>query len=189
MISLIQRNAQELRELHAAMHRTYRVRSLSQVNAAAWKQACEVFHSNYDRLAFPGGLTRAYDLLKKPDEAIIEAAIAFLEADPYFFRSGYVKADLVRAVSKFPLAPKQQARLQQVILDRVRGPTRREFRKYCNLAPYVTAPGFEHELGELANAADPVTARNATWVLEAVRRSVSKSPQGWQARRKDENGS
>jgi hypothetical protein len=177
MISLIQRNAQELRELHEAIHRTYRVRSLSKSNAAAWTQACEVFHSNYDRLAFPGGLTRAYDQLRKADAAIIEAAIVFLEADPYFFRSGYVKADLVRAVSKFPLSPKQQMRLQQVIIDRIKGPTRREFRRYCNLAPHVTTPAFEREVAALANTPDQVTARNASWVLEALRRSV-KSPSG-----------
>ena len=176
MLSLIQRNAQELRELHEAVHRTHRVRSLSKENGAAWKQACAAFHSSYDRLAFPGGLTRAYDLLKKPDAAIIEAAIAFLEADPYFHRSGYVKADLLRAVSKFPLDRRQQTRLQRVIVDRIKGPTRREFRRYCNLAPHVTVPAFEQEVAELANASDPVTARNATWVLEALRRSVSESP-------------
>ena len=178
MISLIQRNAEELRELHQAIHRTHRVRSLSKANAAAWKQACDAFHSNYDRLAFPGGLTRAYDLLKKPDGDIIEAAIAFLEADPYFFRSGYVKADLARAVSKFPLAPGQQARLRQVIVDRIKGPTRREFRRYCNLAPHVSTSAFEQEVAELANAPDQVTARNAAWVLEALRRGVGKSPRG-----------
>ena len=176
MLSLIQRNAQELRELHEAIHRTYRVRSVSQANANAWRQACAAFHSNYDRLAFPGGLTRAYDLLEKPDAAIIEAAIAFLEADPYFFRSGYVKADLVRAVSKFPLDQRQQARLQQVIIGRIKGPTRREFRRYCNLAPHVSTSAFEQEIAELANAPDPVTARNAAWVLEALRRTVRESP-------------
>lgn len=177
MISLIQRNAQELRQLHEAIHRTYRARTLSKANAAAWTQACEAFHSNYDRLAFPGGLTRAYELLKKLDAAVIEAAIAFLEADPYFFRSGYVKADLVRAVSKFPLTPKQQTRLQRVIIDRIKGPTRREFRRYCNLAPHVSTHAFEKEVERLGDAPDQVTARNASWVLEALRRSV-KSPGG-----------
>ena len=175
MISLIQRNAEQLRELNEAIHRTYRARSLSKTNAAAWSDACEAFHSSYDRLAFPGGLTRAYDMLRKRDAAILEPVIAFLEADPYFFRSGYIKADLVKALSKFPLDQRQRTRLQQVIVARVKGPPRREFRKYCNLAPRVTAPEFEDDLDRLAGSSDPVTGRQAKWVLEALRRSREKS--------------
>ena len=178
MISLIQHNARELGELHAAIHRTFRARSASKAHLAAWKQACEAFHSNYDRLAFPGGLTRAYDRLKQRDEGMVESVIAFLEGDPYFFRSGYVKADLLRALSKLPLDQGHRARLRQVILERVKGPARREFRRYCNLAPYVSTPGFEHELQTLEDSTDPVVARQAAWVLAALRRGVQKPSRG-----------
>jgi hypothetical protein len=179
MINLIEHNAGELRELHAAIHRAFRSRDASKAGFAAWRQACEAFHSNYDRLAFPGGLNRAYDHLKQGDAEVTEPVIAFLEADPYFFRSGYVKADLLRALPKFPLDQRQRARLRQVILARVKGPARREFRRYCNLAPHVTTPGFEEELATLAaGSQQQLTARHAGWVLAALRRGVQKRSRG-----------
>ena len=170
MIGLIQHNARELRERHEAIHTAYRTRSVSKENWSAWTQACEEFHSSYDRLAFPGGLKRAYELLKQRDISIVEPVIAFLEADPYFFRSGYIKADFLRALPKFPLDNQQRVRLQEVILDRLQGPRRREFRKYCNLAPYVSTALFEQKVAALTNDRNEAVARSANWVLVALRR-------------------
>jgi len=83
---------------------------------AAWKEAARVFHESYDRLAFPGGIAREFELLKAGEPTAIEMAVCFLEADPWYFRSGYHKADFLRLLRKHPLSDDQCARLRDVIL-------------------------------------------------------------------------
>jgi hypothetical protein len=46
------------------------------------------------------------------DSAEIETAISFLEADPYFFRSGYMKEEMWGRLKKAQLSPKQLSRLE-----------------------------------------------------------------------------
>jgi hypothetical protein len=75
---------------------TYAQRSNSEAPHAAYSEACATFHSFYDQLAFPGGLERGLELLKAHDPSTIETAVSFLEADPWFHRSGFIKADLLR---------------------------------------------------------------------------------------------
>lgn len=38
----------------------------------AWRQACELFQAQYDQLAFPGGLTKAFACLKQQDLTTIQ---------------------------------------------------------------------------------------------------------------------
>ena len=45
--------------------------------------------------------------------------MSFLEVDPYFFRSGYIKADLLRHLKRAPLTRSQEQRLRNVILARL----------------------------------------------------------------------
>jgi hypothetical protein len=84
-----------------------------------WKRACEVFHSWYDELAFPGGYSGYLDRLMAGNPETMEAAICFLEMRPYFFRSGYMFDALLRKAKHAPLSPGQSARLQ-VVVDEVR---------------------------------------------------------------------
>ena len=46
------------------------------------------------------------------DQHTIEAAHCFLELRPYFFRSGYMRKELLRKINRGPLSLKQLARLQ-----------------------------------------------------------------------------
>jgi len=86
-------NAAKLRELHDAIHTTLQHRG---ENPAAWEEACRRFHVEYDSLAFPGGLEKAFSQLKAGDPGMIEMVVQFLEADPYFFRSGYHKEAFIK---------------------------------------------------------------------------------------------
>src|SRR5262249_61692702 len=52
--------------------------------------------------AFPSPFWDAYRRLKRGDPGGLETAIGFLEADPRFFRSGYLKAGLARFVRRGP---------------------------------------------------------------------------------------
>jgi hypothetical protein len=83
-------------------------------------------------------------------------AVRFLEADPRFFRSGYIKADLIRHVRKAQLSNDQRIRLRRVILIRIQGQDAREFRSYCHLARAVADADFERQVVEFA--ASPVSS-------------------------------
>jgi hypothetical protein len=158
-------NAAELRSLHEAIHIAHARRSESPARQQEWRTACRRFHESHDRLAFPGGLARGMSLLAKGDPATIEESIRFLEADPWFFRSGYIKAEIIRHLRRAPLSPAQVGRLQQVILARVAGRDTREFRWYCRLARVVSDANFRREIERLSHSpADPI-ARRARWVV------------------------
>jgi hypothetical protein len=62
-----------------------------------------------------------------------------------------------------------------VILARVRDPkTRREFRRYCRLAPFVSDAEFEEEIRRLSGPSGAKPKR-AQWVLEHLRQGVPKA--------------
>ena len=82
-----EQNAEIIRRLQAAINETFEHRSESPEALEAWKQACAEFHSRYDALAFPGGLSTALECLSGGDMVTAETAIAYLELHPYFFRS------------------------------------------------------------------------------------------------------
>lgn len=77
--------------------------------------ACQAFHESYDALAFPGGLQQALQQLQAGDTMPVEAALAFLEIRPYFFRSQYIRTKLLRRLKHLPLTTEQATRFQTVI--------------------------------------------------------------------------
>ena len=157
-------NAAELRSLHEAIHIAFARRSESVAHLQEWQAACRRFHEAYDRLAFPGGLARGLSLLANGDPAMIEESIRFLEVDPWFFRSGYIKAEIIRHLRRAPLSPAQVGRLRQVILARIAGRDTREFRWYCRLARVVSDPDFRREVERLSRSPAEPIARRARWV-------------------------
>ena len=170
MSSLIEINAAKLRELHQEIKRTLLKRGQDEKSTEAWSNACREFHYSYDALAFPGGLGRAMSLLPQNDLETIEQSIRFLEADPFYFRSGYIKADIIKHLRRMPLHESQKKRLQKVIIDRIYDKARREFRWYCRLAKYVTDLDFELQLVELAAVDAPkFVALQAQWVLAQLK--------------------
>ena len=170
MKSVIETNAERLRALHTAIKKTWIDRDVGPKSLEAWKRACAEFHSSFDALAFPGGLGRAMSLLAKQDPEIIEQVLQFLEFDPFFFRSGYIKAEFIRHLRHWPMTGDQKARLQKVIIARVYEKGRREFRWYCRLAKYVTDSEFQAVIEKLAAVKEPkLVARQASWVLEQIK--------------------
>ena len=109
------RNAEKINLLHARIRETYALRDRNPHKWKEWQQACADFHARYDALAFPGGLTGAYQKIVEGDPQAIEAAISYLEARPYCFRSGYIWKNLLRKSKRAPLDADQRARLDRVI--------------------------------------------------------------------------
>ncbi len=92
--------------------------------------------------AFHERLQAAYDvaLLGLPDGIscgnlnAINTSIAVLEADPWVFRSGYLKARLLNRLKRTTLSIGHVERLSHVLLKIVDDRDRPEFRAYCRLA-------------------------------------------------------
>ena len=130
---------------HERIGRTFRQRSESKEAWQAWKDATSEWHQQRyptDRLWTDTFLR----LLRTSDRAAIEDAVLYLEVDPWYFRSGYLKERLIRGLKAASLSEKDRLRLRHVVWNVVRGRNRRELRRYCSLALRVLTPEFEHAL-------------------------------------------
>ena len=134
---------------------------------AAWLAAVRRFHAAL-ALAYPAAFWEDVERLAAGDPAGLDSAIGFLEADPIFFRSGYVKADLTRYAKRVPHDEDQRRRLEAVILSVVDRRDGREFRHYCRLARRIAGWHLRGELEARLKAGDPAVRRRARWALEAI---------------------
>jgi hypothetical protein len=177
-MNVFEANAAELEKLRERVDEKFRERSKSPEHTAAWQEAARTFYTAYDKLAFPGGLSREFELLRVGDVTAIEMAIQFLEANPWFFRSGYYKVDILKVLRKHPLSDEQCARMRKVILERVRDRPVREMRGYARFAPKVSTPQFEAEITNIGESANRHAARHAQWVLDCLKSARGTPRQG-----------
>jgi hypothetical protein len=117
------------------------------------------------REAWPKGTPDLYNDLKNAKPRAIDTATAFLQADPFFASSGYLKAALIRRLKRATFTPEQKRRLQSVVLDRVMGPDRNEFAAYCRLALAVRSPELEAEVERLTEHEEYSVRRRARWMM------------------------
>jgi hypothetical protein len=98
----------------------------------------------------------------------IETAIAFLEADPWFFRSGYEKQKIIRHLKRASLSEGQRLRLARVVLAAIDGRDRVEFRHFGRLACGIWSDFLDEEVAQRMQSPDPGIRRRATWVAAAA---------------------
>jgi len=96
----------------------------------------------------------------------LSTAVDFLEADPWFHGSGYIKARLVKFINRQALKPDWFRRLQKVAIASVDREDRREFRSYCRLARKVDSPELRKELARRLEHEDKGIRRRARWMLD-----------------------
>lgn len=109
-------HAKTLIMLHDKISETHKNKA---TNPAAWQIACDSFNSQYNRLAFPGGLNEGLAALKTHDTNAIIVAIEFLKADPCYHRSGYNKQKIAHLLKTAPLTKKQITDLQELLLKSI----------------------------------------------------------------------
>lgn len=165
MRGLISENAGHLRLLYDDIQRTFR----EQPHGPAHHAACEAFHRSYDELAFPGGLSSGLARLKLLEPQAIAIAVQFLEADPRFFRSGYIKEEIIRRLKHAPLTPEQRASLRRIVLKTVRDRGADLSRRFATLAPAVDSPEFRKEIEAAAESPDRWIQQRAKQVLHVLR--------------------
>jgi hypothetical protein len=127
----------------------------------------ERFHAALS-LAYPPAFWSDIEKLRAGDINGLEAAIDFLEADPMFFRSGYVKAELLDLVKRFPMNDDQIGRLRAFILRVVRSRDDRDFRCYCRFSHHIDGADFRNALTSISANPDRDARRRALWVLGAL---------------------
>ena len=167
---LILSETKKLQSLYGAIHETTNFRDRSRSANEAWRRACNEFHSYESALDMY--IERVYGDKEFEDQETIQFVILFLELDPRFFRSGYIKEVMLQKIARAELNSKQLKRLSEVLLDAVDRRGGREFRRYCRLANQV----FDDELiSELRNrlSGDRSTASRAKMMLQYLEQASS----------------
>jgi hypothetical protein len=118
---------------------------------------------------FTDGFRRAVAAIKAGDPSGLEYGVRFLEADPWCFRSGYTKAQLIPAIAQFQLDESMRGRLRAVVIAVVDDPRRRrEIRYYGKLARAVATADLRAQLDKRTTATDPQVRFNADRVLKGL---------------------
>jgi hypothetical protein len=150
----ILKNAERLRLLHKAMHTSER---------KAWEDACNSFHARYEELCYPGGGAQML-AMRSGDADAVETAVAFLEADPMFFRSGYIKEYLWKYIVRAPLTDQQKFRLESTAFAYLRHTVQREFWYMCRAMACLGSEAFWQQVRLLAENAEPLERKRAAWL-------------------------
>jgi hypothetical protein len=109
-------------------------------------------------------VAKAFESARTGDPSSIETLVRFLEADPYCFRSGYMKADIIHRLTRIDLDESTRRRLRDVLFAAIENPTRREFRRHIRLARYLEDKEMRSRLDALANSGREPAARHAGWI-------------------------
>ena len=80
-----------------------------------------------------------------------EYAIKFLESDPYYYRSGYIKSKLLVRLKHIKLTASEIKRLQKVVCNAILSPfPKSEFKYYAGLLKNIGTPEFRLKLDALS---------------------------------------
>jgi hypothetical protein len=153
--------------VNSAFRTLKRRHDLADPATAAWQAAIARFEAAA-AAAYPPDFETIYGRLREGNPAAIESAIEFLGADPWFVRSGYIKAKLVRLLKRLPLKPDQVERLRAVVVNVVDGRHRREFGDYCRLARCVDGPELRQALESRVVHPDEGVRGRAGWALQVL---------------------
>jgi hypothetical protein len=131
----------------------------------AWRRAMSSLYSR----EFADAMSR----LREGDSDAVEAALLFVEADPWCFRSGYWKQDIMRYLRHVTLTDEQTGRVRAVLYASVKVGLRMEFREYCRTARVVDSAQFRRRLKALRDQGlhGPGVRQRAGWMLDAIVRA------------------
>ena len=121
-----------LNELHNIVHNTFKNR---RKNPKEWNKALETFHGHTSSLDHY--FQKIVDCKNFNNPDLLEFVICFLEADPVFFRSGYLKEIILRKLKRTQLDAENSKQLKKVFIDAVENRGYREFKDYCKLAAFI----------------------------------------------------
>ena len=143
----------ELNRLHKLVHELsdLRLRTRKAEDIERWENAVRVW-KEYSGF---GEDTKFYFFenqtflaaLSAGDADAKESSIRFLEFDPYYYRSGYIKSKLLVRLKNIKLSASEVKRLQKVICNAiVSQPPKCEFKYYARLLKNVGTQEFRQKL-------------------------------------------
>jgi hypothetical protein len=127
--------AARVRKAQAEVLALSQVRDRSAHDLDTWRDAAANFHVELHALYDP--LENTKQGLREGDVAAAEDALSFLAADPWCFRSGYMKSDLMHLLANRMVDHIERSRLQIVVLQRIANPQPRLLRATARLAAAV----------------------------------------------------
>ena len=166
----ISERAAELESLQMALHRAYDARGGSPAANKKWHDAAVAFQSAVEEFYAPYKQVLAGVRAGRSDS--IDEATRFLVADPWCFRSGYLKADLMHALANAALPDHVIPLLREVILHRISDRQRRLLRYAAQLAANVWDQAFETQIMRLEQDGSPAEQRAAAQVSAGARQRL-----------------
>lgn len=163
-------------EIHAAFKEVVNRHDESDPRTKRWLDAIGAFSAARSHV-YPDDLRRVEQGALPAAEVDTADILDFLEADPVFYGSGYMKEELLGVLKRRSLQQHDVQRLQAIILNVVRKADRREFRRYCRVASTIDDERFRQELDALEVAEDPDIRRCSGWVLAALREASLRAPE------------
>ena len=162
--------AAEVQSLHAALHRAYDARDGSAGADKKWHEAAVAFQSAVEEFYAPYEEVLAGVRAGRRDA--IEEATRFLVADPWCFRSGYLKAELMHALANTPLPDHVHEPLREVVLHRIVDRQPRLLRYASQLAASLWDQELEAEVARLEFEGSPEQRRAATQLRSGAQNRI-----------------
>ena len=157
-------------DCHDALEQAIPSRFTSPQAEEAWSDAAGNFH---EACALFSDAAPNLDRVRSGDRGAIEAAITFLEVDPWCFGSGYAKQAVLREIRTCNLDESQIHRMHDVLLHLVDKGDRREFRYACRVARHIADDNLQRALvGRVQSSPDFGIQRRALWMLAYVNGSL-----------------
>ena len=154
--------------LYNEAHRTFRLRRESAHKFKDWERAAERFRthrSDLDHLiekCWPSSGDAVEPHLR-------EFMFDYIEVDPQFYRSGYIMEKVLQRIKRLHLTTEDKAKVQALLLNRIRNKALRNFRQICRLIPIIDGGELKEIVVELAISADPSVRYRAGFALSYFR--------------------
>lgn len=166
----VSERAAELESLRMALHRAYDARDGSAAATRKWHDAAAAFRSAAEAFYAPYEQVLAGIRAGRTDS--IEEATRYLAADPWCFRSGYRKADLMHALANAALPDHVVPPLREVVLHHIIDRQPGLLRYAAQLAANVWDQDLEAQITRLEREGTAAEQRAAAQVSARARQRL-----------------
>ena len=161
----LQREVEILERLNARLRSLLQTRGASpELTSATDEASGEVWRQSR---GLEASAATALAGLRSGDASFLPWVVAYIEVDPWYPFSGYMKGDLMRQLRKFDIESRQADRLRAAILGNLSKGRRLEFGEVRKLARRLDTAAFRRELAKRLQEGDADTRERAQLLLDA----------------------